>query len=96
MRDALRRTRAVSLAGFAVAALGVVVVGACAEYKRELGSECLKDEDCLTGICTSSRCASAPPYLPPGATYPVPEAGPAAADAAGDAPSEGAVDAGGG
>jgi hypothetical protein len=44
-------------------ALATGVVGSCNEWRRSLGDECLKDQDCLSGICSQLRCGTAPPYL---------------------------------
>jgi hypothetical protein len=35
----------------------------CAESRRSLGAECLKSQDCLSGICSQFACAAAPPTL---------------------------------
>ena len=83
---------------------------ACATTKRAPGEECLKSEDCLSGICSQLVCAAAPPLTSSednnteaGAadTGPAPEAGPEAAaetgpgPEAGDDSSDGAVEASG-
>ena len=39
---------------------GVLAV-ACAETKRTQGEECLKSDDCISGICRSLVCTSEPP-----------------------------------
>jgi hypothetical protein len=53
-----------SLSAIAVAATLVAgVIAACAESRFPLGSDCLKDEDCLSGICSQQRCTATPPYL---------------------------------
>jgi hypothetical protein len=44
-------------------ALATGLVGSCSEWRRSLGDECLKDQDCLSGICSQLRCGTAPPYL---------------------------------
>jgi hypothetical protein len=46
-----------SLAAFAVLAAG------CMETRRSLGDDCLKNDDCLSGVCSQLRCASAPPTI---------------------------------
>jgi hypothetical protein len=44
--------------------VGVVgLVSGCAEDRRSLGEDCLKDQDCLSGICSQLRCAASPTYL---------------------------------
>jgi hypothetical protein len=35
--------------------------GACRETRRSLDEDCLKNDDCLSGICTQLHCASQPP-----------------------------------
>jgi len=85
--------RTIAVAGSLIAG---VIAAACSESRFPLGSDCLKDEDCLSGICSQQRCTAAPPYL---------DAEPVATDAAAppDAPglqdssieaSEAAADAG--
>lgn len=70
-----------------------VVLLACGETRRPIGDECLRDDDCLSGVCSARSCVSAPP-LKTGATGPTPDEEP-------DIPAEGGVgpapsDAGGG
>lgn len=72
------------------------VVAACGETRRPIGDECVRDEDCLSGVCSARTCVSAPP-LKVGASGPtkdeepdIPDASDAAAvDAPADAPAEG-------
>jgi hypothetical protein len=71
----------------AAIALASVLLVACTETRRPLGEDCLKDQDCLSGICSGLKCVAAPPTL---------EAGPepdAAADAPSDAPADMGTDA---
>jgi hypothetical protein len=35
----------------------------CQLTSRALGEDCLKDQDCLSGICSQLKCAAAPPLL---------------------------------
>jgi hypothetical protein len=42
--------RALLLASF-------VLLGACAETEVGFGEECLKDTDCLSGVCAAQLCA---------------------------------------
>jgi hypothetical protein len=42
-------------------ALGAV--GACSEAGRSNGDSCLKDEDCLSGICEGQLCVASPTLL---------------------------------
>jgi len=63
-------------------AIGLVagVVAACVELEGSLGSDCLKNGDCQSGVCSQLHCVAVPPLLEL-------EAGPdAAADATGDSP----------
>lgn len=77
----------------AAAALSVILalLAACGETRRPIGEECLRDEDCLSGVCSARACVASPPLVsgaggpPPDETarIPVVDAGPA------DAPTEG-------
>lgn len=85
---------------FVVAVLAGVS-GSCAESRVSLGESCLKDDDCLSGICAQQRCAAAPPLLDGSASEiedsgEIPEE--AATDSApsGDAPLDVAADQRGG
>jgi len=73
-------------------ALGLVLLAAaaCGETRSPIGDECIRGEDCLSGVCSSRACVAAPPLVngsgpPPDETarIPVGDAGPA------DAPREG-------
>lgn len=88
---------------FAISALAVasaVSYFGCGETRRTLGEDCLKNEDCLSAICSSLKCAAAPPIL--GSAPPATDAGPSvlpdagqdtgAADAGGDATGDAASD----
>ncbi len=55
-------------------------LAACGETRRPIGDECLRDEDCLSGVCSARACVSAPP-LKVGATGPTPDEEPDIADA---------------
>jgi hypothetical protein len=35
----------------------------CQLTSRALGEDCLKDQDCLSGICSQLKCAAEPPLL---------------------------------
>jgi hypothetical protein len=48
---------------FIVRALGVLVSASCTDARGALGEQCLKDQDCLSGICAQQLCAAAPPLL---------------------------------
>ncbi len=64
--------------GLAVIGLVAGVVAACVELEGSLGSDCLKDQDCQSGVCSQTHCVAVPPLLDA-------EPGPDAADAAGEA-----------
>ena len=34
---------------------------ACGETRRPLGDECLRDDDCLSSVCSGRVCVAAPP-----------------------------------
>lgn len=65
-----------------LAAIGIVagVVAACVELPGSLGSDCLKDQDCQSGVCSQLRCVAVPPLLSPDAEAPGPDAGDATVD----------------
>jgi uncharacterized membrane protein YgcG len=71
-----------------VAGIGALSLAyACAETKRSLGDECLKDQDCLSGICSQLVCAAAPPLID--AMVENPEAGESSdSSPVGDAPAD--------
>ena len=80
--------RGPAVALFAI--LGLLCM-ACGETRRPIGDECLRGDDCLSGVCSSRTCVAAPPLIsgaggaPPDETARIPlgDAGPA------DAPNEG-------
>jgi hypothetical protein len=72
-----------------VAMLLLLVLGACTETRRTNGEDCLKDDDCLSGVCSSQKCTAAPPLLDATVMPPViPDAdvGDGPSDAPADAP----------
>jgi hypothetical protein len=48
---------------FVVPALAISVSASCTDSRGALGEQCLKDQDCLSGICSQQLCAAAPPLL---------------------------------
>jgi len=54
----LRAPAAVAILALSVLAGGA---GSCADTRFSLGEGCLKDEDCLSGICAQQHCVAAPP-----------------------------------
>ncbi len=81
-----RRVRARVPLTAALFALGVWSgLAACANTDKVVGEECIKSDDCLSGLCESQVCVAAPPFLS------VPSANPA--DAALDtSPPDSAAD----
>ena len=71
--------------GLSLSLLGVL--GACTETRRSIGEDCLKADDCLSGVCSSQKCNAAPPLLDATMSPPVPDAH--VDDGASDAPSDG-------
>jgi hypothetical protein len=92
----LLATRASRGSALAVA-LAVGAFAACGETRRPIGDECLRGDDCLSGVCSARTCVAAPPLVngsgaaPPDELplVPIVEGGAAASDAARDAPGEG-------
>jgi hypothetical protein len=68
---------------FVAVAACALALPACVETRRTLGEDCLKNVDCLSGICSGLRCAAAPPILD-GAPDNVVDAAPADAGDASD------------
>lgn len=83
----------------ALVALGTLSLAlACGETRRPIGEECLRDDDCLSGVCFARSCVPAPPLVA-GAVSPEEDArGPLPLpDPEGGAPGDAApADAGGG
>jgi hypothetical protein len=50
-------------AWFASTAVVLVLAGACAEERGSIGDDCLKDQDCLSGVCSELHCVAPPPLL---------------------------------
>lgn len=79
----MRRARGtIRLAGVVSAvslALVTVAAAGCGETRRPIGDECLRGEDCLSGVCASRVCVSAPGLVsggggpPPDETPRIPE-----------------------
>jgi hypothetical protein len=63
--------------GLAVIGLVAGVVVACVELEGSLGSDCIKGQDCQSGVCSQLHCVAVPPLLDA-------EPGPDAADAEAD------------
>jgi hypothetical protein len=69
-------------------------VAACGETRRPIGDECLRSDDCLSGVCSARTCVAAPPLIN-GAGAPPPDEEPSipivdgGTDAIADAPGDG-------
>jgi hypothetical protein len=87
---AIRTVAEASVAARTVALLVplLVAVGACMETRHSLGDDCLKDGDCLSGVCTQLRCTASPPTTNFQVTL-----SPPAGDASSDGPKEATEDA---
>jgi hypothetical protein len=73
-------SRAHRIGGLILAAAGgaAILIAACSEGRGSLGDDCMKDQDCLSGVCTALRCVAAPSVLdgglPPTEASTIPEA----------------------
>ena len=47
-------------------------IGGCGETRRPIGDECLRSDDCLSGVCSDKTCVAAP-TLVTGAGGPPPD-----------------------
>lgn len=54
----MSRKRTAAVAAFSLVVAGVL--GACGETRRPIGDECLRGDDCLSGVCSSRTCIAAP------------------------------------
>ena len=64
----MRRAPAVTVLLLVVAA----GIGGCGETRRPIGDECLRSDDCLSGVCSDKTCVAAP-TLVTGAGGPPPD-----------------------
>jgi hypothetical protein len=78
-----RREVARVVALVAPIAVAFGLAGACAQLKGSLGDDCLKNEDCQSGICSEQHCAAQPTLLDGQVT---PSGGPDAAGTDGGQP----------
>lgn len=71
-------------------AASAVTSGACGETRSPIGDECLRGDDCLSGVCSSRTCVAAPPLVsgttgaPPEESVTLPDGSSAAADTGSD------------
>ncbi len=66
---------------------GASIGAGCVETRRSLGEDCLKDDDCLSGVCSQLRCAAIPPTIDASVLADVTAANPVA-DAPAEAPDD--------
>ena len=85
------RALARALVAFVLCAMGASA--GCQLTSRALGEDCLKDQDCLSGICSQLKCAAAPPLLS-GIPQGTPDTGAPPQDSAAPPPDTGAPDVG--
>jgi hypothetical protein len=57
------RARSRWLGLFAAAPLSAVLAASCTDDRGSLGDDCLKDQDCVSGVCAQLTCAAGPTYL---------------------------------
>jgi hypothetical protein len=57
------RARTRWLAPLAAGAVGALVAASCTANRGSIGDDCLKDEDCTSGVCAELTCAASPTYL---------------------------------
>lgn len=80
-----------------VLALVLVALAACGETRLPIGAECLRSDDCLSGVCSSRACVAAPSLVngavdtPPDEMPLVPIVDGAAMDASSDALADAAA-----
>lgn len=85
-----RPRREVAAVAIAAGLVATWALAACTETRRPLGEDCLKNGDCLSGICSGLRCVATPPFLD-GSPEGTPDAG-GAGDAGGDGADDGSSD----
>ena len=56
------RARSRWLTPLAAGAVGALVAS-CTASRGSIGADCLKDEDCISGVCAELTCAASPTYL---------------------------------
>lgn len=44
-------------------ALALGTIAACGETRRPIGDECVRSDDCLSGVCSLRTCVAAPPLV---------------------------------
>ena len=49
-----------ALVGALVGLVALAGNGGCGETRRPIGDECLRSDDCLSGVCSDKTCVAAP------------------------------------
>jgi hypothetical protein len=62
--------RVVWLAVLIASALASAFGAGCGESRRPIGDECLRNEDCLSSVCSARTCAPEPTLIPSGGGSP--------------------------
>lgn len=75
----------------AAGAVGALVAASCAANRGSIGDDCLKDEDCVSGVCAELTCAAGPTYLDGAANLEPDAEASADGEEAADAPATDAV-----
>jgi hypothetical protein len=57
------RARARWLTPLAAGAVGALVAASCTASRGSIGDDCLKDQDCISGVCAELTCAAGPTSL---------------------------------
>ncbi|HEY8076726.1 MAG TPA: hypothetical protein VIF62_21520 [Labilithrix sp.] len=70
-----------------VFASSILLVFACGETRRPLGDDCIRSDDCLSGVCADRLCVAAPALVNGAAASP-PDDTPRIPDADGSAPRD--------
>ena len=83
-------TKTCDMRRLACAAVLVMLAIACGETRRPLGDDCIRSDDCLSGVCADRVCVAQPALVtgagasPPDDTPRIPDADGAAPRDAGD------------
>ncbi len=47
-----------------------IAIAACGETRRPIGEECVRSDDCLSGVCSDKTCVAAPTLVTGGGASP--------------------------
>ncbi|MDP9001140.1 MAG: hypothetical protein M3O46_13650 [Myxococcota bacterium] len=64
------RPRTHALALLSSLAIALALESACMETRRSLGEDCLKNDDCLSDVCSQLHCAASPSVIDAQVTRP--------------------------